>query len=442
MLFALMFLLAQNPNTSNIVITKSDGSVNVLPPLDASLDSKPAIQAAIDWCEGQTGRETIRIPPGTWKIKNPLELVTDITLDLTMVEIQPFDATFDGPLVVAGSAGRGPWAGTRARADNVYILGGTLNQNVSTSANSHGMFVDQGDHWRLTNLTVKNAKHEGIVSGGTTREWFWDHVEADDCGAGDAFRTQSGAGLNCNGFSHTLVRCVTHRCGQGYESAGSRNTFIECQALEGNTAAGPCTGFTLGNSVTGLYRARLLDCKSTGHPTAVSIGNVDGRCGGSLVKNFDSTDGTITFAGGLTDNSVPTPDQGPDLEKTVFDSCTVHCASQQGLTGFKYNMMDGPLLGRASVDFIDCVVDLPNAEPDWSPCAFQVFGPVTGNVTFLRPVVTGPRGASKNGGDFWLTGTLPEHMPNIKVVDAKAFKPDGAGGLRARWFLQARDAAE
>lgn len=428
----------QNPNTSNIMVTSADGSVSVLPPLVADTDSRPAIQSAIDWCEATPGRETLRIPPGVWKVAASVELVGDVDYQCEMVDLTPLDpATFQRAVVFAGAAGHPSGGGTRVRADKVSITGLTIRQTAATSQHCHCLFSTEGDDWKLTRVKAIGSKHEGLVSGGA--RWLWDHCEAEDCGAGSEHRGQSGAGLNCNGRDHTLIKCITRRCGQGFEHAGYRTTFIECEALDGNTQAGPCYGFNLGNGVIGLYRARLLGCKSTGHPAAVVVGNVIGRCGGILVENFDSTEGSILFAGGLPTNSVPTEDQGPDLERSAFIRCTVRTAKAEGMQCFAASSGGDPLLGRASVDFIDCTAEVPAGEPDWMANApFQVSGPWSGDAVFLRPVLKGPRGASKAQGDFWLGGTLQTSQPNVKCLFGKAFKADGT----ERWFHPFRGATE
>jgi hypothetical protein len=320
----------------------------------------------------------------------------------------------------------------------VRIVGLTLNQTAATSANSHGMFVDVGDEWQLIRVTVKNSKHEGIVSGGVTRRWLYDHCTALDCGAGSEFRPLTGAGLNCNGVEHVINECETQRCGQGYECAGFRNTFLRCRALDGLTNTGPSVGFNIGNSVIGLYRVRVVDCKSTGHSQALQIGNTIGRCAGCSVENFDATDGGITYYGGLANNSVHIEGEGPDLEPTMIRGCTVRSANANGIQCFLVGDGGSAELGRSSVDVVDCTVELPNGEPDWMANApFQAIGNLTGRVTFLRPVLKGPRGASKAQGDFYQGGGGTS-APNIKCLFGRAFKIDET----ERWFHPMRTATE
>lgn len=436
--------------SSNIRVVSEDGTVNVLPAITADTDSRAAIQAAFDWCEAQPGKNTIYMPAGVWKIGGCVELVSDIRIEADGVELQPFDpATHVGPLLVAGSLGRYPaWSGSRARCDNVEIVGLTLNQLACTSEHSHCLFVDTGDNWKLTRVKFLNAKHEGAVSGGTTRDWLWDRCEAHNCGAGSTFRAQSGAGLNCNGIGHVVIKPLIRDCGQGIEHGGIRITIIEPDISNAITPAGPSIGITLGNSVIGLHSARVLGGSIAGYGDGLSIGNDDGRCGGVIVDGVALTECGITFRGGKPDNVVPTPDQGPDLEPSIIRRIKYTTANDHGGVGIQYN--PGPaatdsVFGRASLIIEDCEANTPNVEPDWAVVApFCVFGNVTGQVQIVRPVVNGGRGASKSAGDFQLAGNganpCPPSMPNVQVIGARAFKPDGAGGLVERGFFVFRQA--
>jgi hypothetical protein len=448
---ALLNLLAEqshgqgNPNTPNIVITAADGSIFVLPPLDPNGDNKPAIQAASDWCESHPGRETVRIPPGTWKGASSFEFLTDVDYQCEMVELTNLNASFVGPIIVAGSSDHPSGGGTRNRADRVTITGLTIRQTADTSANSHCLFVNTGDDWKLTRVKAIGSKHEGLVSGGLTARWIWDRCEAEDCGEGSEHRSASGSGINCNGMAHVLIKCITHRCCQGFEHGGNRTTFIGCEALDGIPGIqGPSVGYNCGNSVCGQHKTRILDCKSTGHPAAITIQNINGRCCGCSVDGFTGENGTINFSGGRPTNIVSTEWDGPDLEPSYVVRSSLKFTHPVG-NAILYNPGPSPAYdpqGRTDLFVEDCVVEfvgVPIAQQPASP--FAVAGNVVGKVVFSR---CGVKGLDSNPvyGDFRTfsngTNITPSPSGHLKAVDCWATKADGS----PRFFTALRERAE
>lgn len=449
-LWAFLFLgfaktcFGQNPNTSNLVIVAADGSNYVLPALNPSGDNIAALKAAVDWCEAQPGRETLRIPPGTWKISEPFELVTDLDVQAEMVELTNFDATFQRAIIVAGSSDHPSGGGTRPRADRVSITGLTITQNAATSAASNCMFFNTGDDCRLTRVTAKNAKHEGLVSGGFTVGWVWDRCQAINCGAGDAFRGASGAGINCNGMLHVLKDCVCDGCTQSYEHGGNQTTFVRCQALNGTPGIqGPSYGFNLGNSVVGLGRTKLIDCKSTGHPAAITMQNVNGRLGGLTVDGFDGTGGGISFAGGKPTNIVPNQWETPADEPCyIVRSKLRFTSAHQG--AITYN--PGPTTayayaGHCPLYVLNCTVDMTGV-----PIVQQIaphFG-VAGAVDQCIFIGCGVVGQDSNPirGDFQTfssgTNPSPANSGKLRSMDCWATRIDGT----PRFFHTIRETPE
>jgi hypothetical protein len=153
-LAVLLLALGQNPNTSNIVIVAADGTMEVWPQLVAGVDNKPAIQAAIDRCEAQPGRETLRLPPGTWTAGTSVELVGDVDYVAEMVELKPLDATLQKAIVARRLFRSSVRRRNTTAGDRVSITGLTIRQTADTSASSHGLFCNTGDEWRLTRVKV------------------------------------------------------------------------------------------------------------------------------------------------------------------------------------------------------------------------------------------------------------------------------------------------
>lgn len=355
---------------NELIAINDQGSVQVLPSLDPATDSKPAIQSALDWLETINGRKTLIVPPGVWKLGTSVELVSDLDLVLEGVELTPLNpSAFQKALIVAGASTHPDGGGTRSRCDRVSIVGGTLNQTAATSPASVCLFAIECNDWRLRRLTAKNSKHEGLVSGGLSVGWIVDHCLAFNCGSGDSFRAASGAAFNFNGMKHFIVECVADGCTQSFEHGGNDTTFVRCQALNGTAGVqGPSIGFNLGNAVAGLCRTKLIDCKSTGHPAAITVQNGNGRVGGITIDGFDGLNGSVSFAGGKDVNIVPTEWDRPANEPSyILRSKFKFTSPHLGAIG--YNPGPSPAYayaGLAPLYVLNTIVDMTGV-----PIAFQ-----------------------------------------------------------------------
>lgn len=445
--FGKVFLRGDRPVKTLCLLAFFAADIIVAPPTPGA-DAWPQLDAAQQAAAREPGSRVVW-PAGTFTISRSLEFAPGTTQKAAgsdRTELRPLDATFQGPLVIAGCAKGTPPAGRWARADDLAIEGITIRQTACTSSSSHCLRIEFGDRVRLQDVVVRDAKHEGVVSGGWTRKWLVVNCRAFDVGAGSKYRAQSGAGWNLNGHFHTVIDTTGERCGQTFECAGTGNTFIRCSGSKVAPGASPAIGFNLGNAVAGTHNTTLVDCSTTDIPSAIEFGNPIGRAGGLAVVRFYAQDGTINFRGGQKSNTVPHPDEGPDLATSFIVGSTVRVTRQQSSTaGFHYNT--GPSLtdvmyGRADLTLAGCTVDLSGLEPDWYyGTPFIASGAITGKLTILNPLVRGMRGAGKMG-DFKQQGTgssaAVNPSPNVRVIGGRAVKDDGGG----RFFSEARSVAK
>jgi hypothetical protein len=435
----LSLLLAADPS---VVAIAPNGAASAWS-IPAGSDAWPALDAAQ---QAAYPGGTVFWPMGVSLISRTLEIAPGARQagpGSDKCELRPLDpATFKGPLVMGGGYTGCRWA----RADKATIEGITLRQTSCTSNISHCMGIAFGDRVLLRDVVIRDAKHEGVVAGGWTRNWIVDNCRAYDIGAGSQYRSLSGAAWNLNGHYHTVTDTTAERCGQGFECAGTGNTFIRCSHNGVAAGATPAVGFNIGNAVAGTYRTTLVDCSTNAVPSAVGFGNVIGRAGGLAVVRFVSNDGTIGFSGGKASNTVPHPDEGPDLAPSFIVGSTVRVTRQQsGVVGFHYNT--GPALtdvmyGRADLTLAGCTVELRGLEPDWyGGIPFVASGAITGRYSLYDCRVVGMRGAPKSG-DFLQqsngNSAALNPSPNVRVIGGSAVKDDGT----PRFFSERRQVAQ
>lgn len=431
MLFLLSALYSQQLSAPSLIVQYADGSSQTFAaePEEGD-DFLPAWTRAEQACRTAPGRESVRINTGTYRFSAGARLlggVDYVGAGSDAVTFTNLNAAHVGSVVFAGSNG---WTGVFEAADDWSLSGVTIRQMDCTSAASHCLFAGSSHRVRLADVVVRDAKHEGIVFGGT--HLFAYRCRAYDCGEGSQFRSHTGAGLNLNVHGLRAVECETYRCGQGFECGANDMRFVKCRAIGGLTSTpfgdGNLYGFNLGNSGQGCCRVRLIDCASSGHPTAVGFGNVLGRCGGLDVVRFYSINGTIGIAEGRINNNVAPPAEfvyPPNLPNVVRDS-TFEFTSSAHACVLKSHFASAPdwtQWADAPTAFVgNTVVYAGVADPIHAP--FGSFGARTSAITIRNNAI---RGLATKPQQGWIhVGPLVNNWPMAMFpIVAEGNRADG-----------------
>jgi hypothetical protein len=438
-LFCSASTAASDPVEACVIVHPTSGErAEFRPTVGEGEDWAPAWERLIGWSRKRKGESRVTLPKGTLKFSRGMRILDKMRIagpGSERCEIVNLDAKHKNAVVFAGING---WENPPFEAaDDWSLTGVTIRQTACTSAGSHGLAAPSTHRATLEDVTVVGAKHEGIVVGGTLLRAT--RCKAVDCGEGSEFRSFTGAGLNLNAHGMRVVECETLRCGQGFESGASDIEFVRCQALEGLRSTrfgdGNLYGFNLGNANQGCCRVRLLDCASSGHPTAVGYANVNGRSGGLTIERFVSQGGTIGVGLGRRKNLAEPPKEFsfPAGEPCVIRNCRFEFDGPATQHAVVFNggpaKVDWKVWTDADLTVSDCKAVYRNAAAAQSVRApFGVFGDAKAKLIFRNLEVRGLDFAPQQGHfaqSSIVANQAPKKLPNVRVTGVKAFRGDG-----------------
>lgn len=280
--------------------------------LNTDSDNWAALQAFCD------AHHSVLLPDGRYPISKTLN-AKNAGFELSGKGMEAttllLNAETNGPVV--GWGANGLWAGSSGygQADFVKLSRMTLETQSTLSTNSKCLWIVNGDDATLRNVRAKGAVYEGFVNGSNVKRTSCYDIEAVECGNGDAVLfPRTTAGINMTGIDQLIDGFRTINCGQGVECGNTRETFKRGLITDDGThPLGPRLGFTIGNSVYGVYRTTVENNTVIGYPTAVSCTNVNGRLAAVTIQR-NHLYGAVEFSGGALNNVVPHPDQGPTTE--------------------------------------------------------------------------------------------------------------------------------
>jgi hypothetical protein len=304
-------------------------------------DAWESLQRSIDRAAKSGG--TVRLAAGVYLVSKPIVLPTATTMvgagmDRTTIRNL---GRFPEPLVQFGRKGE---------VNRIALQDFCVEQRDNDLKGSNCIHGEEAHDVRLTRIRVRGSRYEGIIGGGHGRRWLLDECQAEDCGCGGPAYTMGVAGINVTSRDAVLVRCKTRRCGQGYEFGNLNVQLLYCTAEEPGQAS-PSIAFNCGSAVLGVSKVHLFRCTSEGYRDALICGNGIGRLSGVTVDSCTFVDGSITFSGGKPKNTVPTPDQGPDVSGSEIRDCVVRWTrpGAKTVSALLYNTgphADGKVMGR------------------------------------------------------------------------------------------------
>lgn len=241
---------------------------------------------------------------------------------------------------VFGLGGAGRWASSSGYgpATDVTLRGLTLYQTDQSSANCKCLFVNDECH-RFTgrNLRFQGSYYEGVVAGSNCIVVSLYDIEAIDCGNGGSAYTLSTAGINATAVDLTIDGFLCRGCGQGVETGNTRVTVRNGTIVSPGVGT-PSLGINIGSSGYGVYQTTVENVLVSGYIAALTTGNGIGRLAAVTIQNCDF-DGTVTFQGGVLNNSVHHAHEGPDTEQSYFLNNIIRIA---GLSSGPFTYNEGP----------------------------------------------------------------------------------------------------
>jgi len=404
-------------------------SQSVDPPVSVAAPSTSdvwdTLQRSIDRAAASRGK--VQLAAGVYLVSRPIVLPSGTTMVGAGMERTTIRnlSRFSGPLVQFGM---------KTPVREITLQDFCVEQSGNDLKGTNCIHGDMANDVRLTRVRARGSRYEGIVGGGHARRWNVEGCEAEDCGNGGPAYTLSTAGINVTSRDAVLRRCKTRRCGQGFEFGNLNVELQDCEADEPSGAA-PSIAFNCGSAVVGVSNVRLLRCISNGYKEALTISNGIGRLSGATIESCTFIDGGVTFAGGKPKNSVPTPDQGPDISGSFIRDCVVRWTKPSDKTpsALLYNTgpnADGKVLGREPLTVERLRVQF-TAKPNGrvSDPVMGVAGYVSAPVVFRDCVVEGLdepplRG---DGAVFSVVDNfLPENVSHIRFLSCTAATSAGA----------------
>jgi hypothetical protein len=390
-----------------------------------SKDVWESLQGSIDRAARNSG--SVKLAAGVYLVSRPIVVPSGITvvgagMDRTTIRNI---GRFPGPLVQFGMKGA---------VRNVTLSDFCVEVKDNDLKGTNCIQGDQADDVRITRVKVRGSKYEGLVGGAHARRWTVTDCEAEECGNGGSAYQLSTAGINVASREVLLKNCKTRRCGQGFEFGNLNVTLEGCSATEPGPGT-PSLAFNCGSAVVGVHKVKVVKCTSEGYASALVVGNGIGRMSALTVEACTFTDGSITFSGGKPKNSVPTPDQGPDVSGSFIRDCTVRWTkpSEHTAAAMLYNTgiaKDGKVLGREPLTVERLKVKFA-AKPTGtvSQPIMGVAGQVSAKVVFRNCMVEG-LDEPPTRGDGAVFGVLENQLPadigNIRFIDCKATTSTGA----------------
>jgi len=171
---------------------------------------------------------------------------------------------------------------------------------------------------------------------------------------------------------------------------------VGCRATLPGTGT-PSLGFNIGSNVGGIFQFSGHNLYSKDYPSAFGCANGLGKLCGITLTDSEFIDGTIGFAGGITENKV---DYGynsnmPDVHQSLFKNCKI-TFTKNSTCGLILNA--GPeekdrILGRENITLDGCEVNYV----DTPIYGIGLFGNLTGNVVVKNCRLNGMGGIPQQG---------------------------------------------
>jgi hypothetical protein len=291
---------------------------------------------------------SVQLPEGSFPISQTLNIVNSGTslsgmgAESTTIRL---NAPFAGPVI--GIGGQGTWTGGYPAANGVSLRGFTSSMEIDASAQNKCIYNTSGNDLLLDRIRVKGCPYEGIVSGNFAKRITLRNIEAVNCGNGGIYYAASTAGINVTSIDLLVENFVVRGCGQGVEGGSTRAVFRRGLITDAGSGS-PSYGVNIGSTGAGVYDLTVEYVTVRGYSQgAMGCSNLLGRLA-KVVFRYNDVDTSIGFCGGLVDNLVPHPDQGPTTYGSEVHDNTITIASNTGNGGFDYNSLvnDGGICGR------------------------------------------------------------------------------------------------
>jgi hypothetical protein len=199
---------------------------------DGKADDTAALQAALTLLSEVSGqRNTVYLPPGTYRVTGTLELKQKDGVAL-IGHGRDTRVVWDGP-AGQGDDSRIFWSNGSPRSRYVGITWDGANKAfIGFDHDSHGYFETEIDHQceafiNCTGSGLRVGHNQGGPGAQATAETTYENCLFANCDRGAAF-------LTFNDYNHTLTGCEFRQCGTGVYGGKGCNFYVRDSHFEGS----------------------------------------------------------------------------------------------------------------------------------------------------------------------------------------------------------------